>query len=48
MGESQQQLLEEKEEQETTEDELRRVQLRRIEDNAMVVCAGALSLSRAL
>jgi hypothetical protein len=34
------------EEEETTEDELRRVQLRRMEDNAMEVCAPALSPSR--
>jgi hypothetical protein len=44
-GENQQHLLGEKEEEETTEDELRRVQLRRMEDKAMVVCVAALSPS---
>jgi hypothetical protein len=40
-------VLEEKEEEEqTTEDELRRVQLRKMEDNAMVVCAATLSRAR--
>jgi hypothetical protein len=45
MGESQQLLEEKEEEEERTEDELRIVQLKGMEDNAMVFCAAALSLA---
>jgi hypothetical protein len=43
--ESQQLLEENEEEEERTEDELRIVQLKGMEDNAMVFCAAALSLA---